>query len=317
MPKRSGRELSLALLLALGIAAQAAADQALHLATLPIPKAAEFHGLSGIDLSPDGERFIAISDRGWFLTGRIAREDGRPVAFDPDRTRIHMLNMQGHRTRNHERDAEGLAVAPDGRIFVSFEVYHRVRVWRDIKGSAAWMPDLPDVDQLRPNAGIEALALGPDGALYALPEELVDVEGVPVYRFPLPPTRIRADGSRAGHYVRSQWSRAFSLPVRGRFKPVGADFGPDGLFYLLERDFVPPIGFRSRVRRFEFGPDGPRDETVLLETPVGLHGNLEGISVWQDDAGAIRLTMVTDDNGLALQRNEIVEYRIVSAPEEG
>ncbi|GAA0297673.1 esterase-like activity of phytase family protein [Rhodovulum strictum] len=316
MPKRPGRRL-IAFIAGLILALPALADEAVHVATLGIPKAPDFVGLSGIDLSPDGERFVAISDRGWFLTGRIEREDGRPVAFQPDGPRVFMLNMQGHRMRSHERDAEGLAVAPDGRVFVSFEVFHRVRSWRDIHEPATWMPDLPDIDRLRPNSGIEALALGPDGALYALPEALVDAAGVPVYRFPLPPPQIRSDGTPADHYASTRWSRAFSLPARGRFRPVGADFGPDGRFYLLERDFMAPIGFRSRVRRFEIGPDGPRDETVLLETPVGRHGNLEGISVWQDDAGAIRLTMVADDNGLALQRNELVEYRVVSSAAEG
>ncbi len=87
----------------------------------------------------------------------------------------------------------------------------------------------------------------------------------------------------------------------------GADVGPDGMLYVLERDFA-VFGFRSRVRRF--ARDGS-DETVILESRTGQHDNLEGISVWRDAAGDIRITMVADDNFGAFQRNEIVDYRVL------
>ena len=79
-----------------------------------------------------------------------------------------------------------------------------------------------------------------------------------------------------------------------------------GRLYLLERDFA-GIGFRSRVRRF--APDGTGEE-VLLETGIGVHDNLEGISVWRDDLSRIRLTMVSDDNFRFFQRTEFVEYAL-------
>jgi hypothetical protein len=89
---------------------------------------------------------------------------------------------------------------------------------------------------------------------------------------------------------------------------VGADFGPDGLFYILERT-VSPLGFRSRVRRFDLNVQG-LDEQVLLSTLPSKHGNLEGISVWRDSAGQTRVTMVSDNNFLSVLRSEIVEYSL-------
>lgn len=276
-----------------------------------LPDVPGMSGLSGIEVSGDGNSFVAIGDRGWFVTGRIERDDGAPVSVVPDLPEIVMHDMHGFPVRSHERDSEGLAIGPDGRLFVSFEIYHRVRSWRDRRGPATWMPDLPDVPHLRPNAGIEALAIGPDGALYAVPEALVDAGRIPVYRYILPPPLTDAAGNPVDRYVYRRWERAFSLPARGLFRPVGADFGPDGRLYLLERAFLGPLGYRSRVRRFALGPDGPGEETEILSTRAGTHGNLEGIAVWRDAGGGLRLTMIDDDNGGAFRRGEIVEYRIV------
>ena len=98
----------------------------------------------------------------------------------------------------------------------------------------------------------------------------------------------------------------FSVTRPDAFVPVGADIGPDGLFYLLERDFT-GIGFRSRVRRFDM--TGGQAET-LFQTGTNTYDNLEGLSVWRDATGAIRLTMVSDDNFKFFQQTQIVEYRV-------
>jgi hypothetical protein len=91
---------------------------------------------------------------------------------------------------------------------------------------------------------------------------------------------------------------------------VAADFGPDGRFYVLERDFRALGGFSSRLRRFELGTDGLTGEAILLETPFALHDNLEGLSVWRDDQGVLRATMISDDNFIFVQQTQIVEYRL-------
>jgi hypothetical protein len=109
--------------------------------------------------------------------------------------------------------------------------------------------------------------------------------------------------ARAGRTVRfplfvfdGAWTQPFTIPRDGAFLPVGADFGPDGRLYLLERDFRGLAGFAARVRAFAIGPDGPGPAETVLETDPGTHDNLEGLSVWRDGAGALRLTMVSDDN---------------------
>ena len=49
-------------------------------------------------------------------------------------------------------------------------------------------------------------------------------------------------------------------------------------------------------------------EHVLTTSLMQFH-NLEGIAVWVDGQG-IRITMVSDDNFLFVQRSELVEYRV-------
>ncbi|MHC0052172.1 esterase-like activity of phytase family protein [Actibacterium sp. D379-3] len=252
-----------------------------------------FGGLSGLELDDDGGGFVAVSDRGTFVSGRIARQAGR-ISGVTDVTLAPIRDTDGNPVKRINVDAEGLARRPDGRLYVSFEGYHRVWTYRDTGSEAAWLPRPVEFRAMQNNSSLEALAIGPDGALYTLPERSGSLDRpFPVYR-----------------YRNGRWTRPFTLPRRGDFLPVGADFGPGGKFYLLERDFRGIFGFRSRVRRFTLTGAGPREEEVLLTTPAGLHDNLEGLSVWRDGAGDIRLTMISDDNFRVFQRTEFVEYRL-------
>lgn len=252
---------------------------------------ADFGGLSGLELSADGHSFIALSDRGVFVTGTITRKNGKIAGLE-NVVVSPVQNVESVQINGNEADSEGLAQRTDGRLFVSFELYHRVWTYRDTASEAAWLPRHADFKSMKRNSAMEALAIAPDGALYALPERSGrKARPFPVYRY--------ADGA---------WSQPFSVPRRDDFLPVGADFGPDGRFYLLERDFRGVLGFRSRVRRFDLGPNGFGNEKILLTTHSPVHDNLEGLSVWRDTDGDIRLTMVSDDNFNWLQRTQLVEY---------
>lgn len=296
MRRRSCSRLGAALL-ALALAAGTARAEGLaeHIGTLIwADLSPEFGGFSAIEVDADGAGFWALSDRATLWRGRILRDaDGRMQAVEAG-AHWPLSNVEGVPLRGHETDAEGLALAPDGSLFISFEGLTRVAHYTYPDAPSAPLPRPEAFRAMQTNSGFEALALAPDGALYALPERsgLLDAP-FPVWRF------------RAG-----VWDQPFSVPRDGNWLPVGADFGPDGRFYLLERDFWGLVGFQSRVRRFELTETGFVGENVLFETRVRAHDNLEGISVWQDAAGEIRLTLISDDNFRAFQRSELVEYRI-------
>lgn len=254
-----------------------------------------FGGLSGLDLSPDGTRFHMIGDSGIVLTGHILRTYGRVTGIVPDTTWIDGLRTpEGAHLGKVQSDAEGLAVTDDGTAFVSFEDDHRVWSYDEPAGPATVLPALPEDLYLERNGGLEALAIAPDGALWAVAER-------PPWGWAEVPV-LRLD--------RTRWRVVDRLPRHRVFWPVGADFDEEGRLWLLERG-LRPGGFLTRVRRFDAGPGGLGAETVILETTPGTHGNLEGIAVWRDDTGARMVTLIADDNYLRFQVTEIVEYRIL------
>lgn len=241
-----------------------------------------FGGLSGIEVSADGRRLTAISDRDAFVTSQIIRTDG--IITDIASPQITPMTDTGD-----QLDSEGLAITEDGQIFVSFEGQHGVRRFDSIGGASVALPTAPAFASFQTNASLEALAVGNDGTLYTMPER----SGRATRPFPV--YRLRGNN----------WDQPFDIPRRGAFLISGADIGPDGKLYILERDFT-GLGFRSRVRRFDL--DGGQEET-LIETGILTHDNLEGISVWTDGTD-LRITLVSDDNFRMFQRTEIVEYRI-------
>lgn len=254
----------------------------------------DFGGLSGIEMSEDGLSFLAITDRGHWTRARVTRDAaGRILAVDAPAMRP--LRGRGDAPLADRRnDSEGLVVGPDGTVFISFENVARVLRYDRIDGPAANLPTPPDFAAFQTNSALESLAIAPDGTLYTLPERSGRMD------LPFPVWRFR-DG---------RWDQPFGLRRDGGFLAVGADIGPDGRFYLLEREFHGLSGFASRVRSFALSERGLSDERTELQTPPGQHDNLEGLSVWRDAGGAIRLTMVSDDNFYFFLGTDIVEYRI-------
>ena len=254
-----------------------------------------FGGFSGFDLAEDGLGFVAVSDSAAIYRGRLTRDaEGRVTAVDADAPLVP-LSHHGTPVKDNMDDAEGLAIGPGDRLFLSYETENRIVEYGE--GGRTWVQEFwPPVFRLfELNKGIEALAIAGDGALYAMPEVFGSEDD------PIPVFRLR----------NGALDTPFTLRRDGDWQPVGADFGPDGRLYVLERDFWPFIGFMSRARRITLEGDRVMADEILFETSAGVHDNLEGIAVWQDDTGAIRLTMISDDNFLPVQRTEIVDYRVV------
>ena len=258
----------------------------------------DFGGFSAIEVTQDGTAFVALTDRGRFVTGNFIRKNGKIV--DVSSSNISTLkNHRGEPLSRYDTDSEGLAIDRDGRFFVSFEANHRVWAYDQLGGAATRLKIHPSFRNLQNNSSLETLAVDANGILYTIPERSGALDR------PFPVFRYR-DG---------KWDQKLSIPRRGRFLPVGADFGPGGHLYLLERDFVWYGGFASRVRRFELSEDGFDNEQILLTTGYGVHDNLEALAVWADDQDVTHLTMLSDNNFNFLQTTEFVEYTLEeSAP---
>ncbi|MBU2957387.1 esterase-like activity of phytase family protein [Paracoccus sp. 1_MG-2023] len=254
----------------------------------------DFGGFSGLELSDDGTTFHALSDRAHLYWGRFERDDQGIVRGVTTLGRAQLRDSHGRPLPpGYTGDSEGLAIGPDGTIHVSFEGLNRIASYPDLDQGPTQLRRAPQIPGMGVNSGLEALAIGPEGQLYTLPETSGSDE--------TPFTLLE--------YSDDRWHQRAQIRRDGSWLMVGADMGPDGRLYLLERDFGGILGFSSRVRRIWLDDDGVAEDEVVLRTRSLQYDNLEGIAVWDDGIG-IRLTMISDDNFLFLQRTEIVEYRL-------
>ncbi|MCB2124962.1 MAG: esterase-like activity of phytase family protein [Albidovulum sp.] len=252
-----------------------------------------FGGLSAIDLRPNGLGFIVVSDSAAFFSGRFTRGAGGAVTGATVGEPVLPVSWHGTRLQDWMDDAEGVAFAPDGGIYVSYESWDRIVHYGP--GGKKWIAEAgPDAFAAFPmNQGIEALAIDRAGRIFAIPEVPPQGGDTPVYL-------VKGKNARA----------IFTLRHDRVWSSTGADFGPDGRLYLLERGFWPLLGFASRVRQITLDHDRVAADVVIWQSEPGHHDNLEGIAAWEDAEGGVRLTMVSDDNFLPVQKSEIVDLRV-------
>lgn len=251
-------------------------------------------GLSGLELSEDGTGVTILSDQGTWAQGVIDRNAAGLITglkmrpFAPLKGKTDVPLAKGR------TDSEGLAIAPDGTAYISFEGVARLLRYSQMGGLAENLPSPSAFAALQVNSALEALAIGPDGAIYTLPERSGDKDKpFPIYRF-----------------QNGVWDQDLALPRDGDFLPTGADFGPDGKLYILERAFHGLMGFASRLTRYEVTNAGLGGAEVMFESSTGFHDNLESVAIWRDGAGHLRATLVADDNFLPFLSAGLVEYQL-------
>lgn len=255
--------------------------------TLPLMSGGvnDFSGIA----STDGLSVMLLSDHGFIATGRLQRGYNQQITgFDLRQVSV-LTDERGTALTGALHDSEDIAIGADGALYVSFEQHNRVLRYARLGAPGVPLGAHEDFARLRAGRGLEALAVARDGTLYAIPERAARATyGFPSYRL-----------------QRGEWTGSFRLPMDGTYLPVAADFGPDGLLYVLERDGL-GNSLRSQVRRFGINGRAISSPVVVMRSEAGQFGNLEGLSVYRDWNGRIRLLMVSDDDR-GVGRSEIVD----------
>src|SRR5262245_61110720 len=265
----------------------------------------EFGGLSSISVAADGANFVAASDRGWWLRGRITYNGTRPTGI----TGAEMAPMLGPdgRTLAARRWYDTESMARDGgTIYVGIERVHRIVRFDFGKEGlrARGRPiDVPAAFRSLPsNGGIEALAFVPRGAplggtLIAIAERGRDRNGDHL--------AFLIGGPRPG---------AFTIKRRNEYDVSDATILPDGNLVILERKFGWTTGLYIRMRRIAIAdvrPGALVDGPVLFEADLGHQiDNLDGVSAHRADGQTV-LTLISDDNFSALQRTILLQFTLV------
>ena len=130
-----------------------------------------FGGLSGLVVSEDGREIVAVSDRGWWVEGRLFYDDRGNLIGLRDATILPMQSrLQNDTSREFSMDAEALVRSGEGRLIVAFERQHRLWEYRDPISYPKPIHVNPSLSRLPLNSGIESVVLLGAGKLLAIAE---------------------------------------------------------------------------------------------------------------------------------------------------
>jgi hypothetical protein len=265
-----------------------------------------FGGLSGLRLDPKGERFIAISDKGSWFTGRIVYR-GREMTGLEDVEASPMLGPDGRPiTARGWFDSE--AIALDGSfVYVGLERVNQLLRFDFSKGftrSRGEVVPLPPAARKLPyNKGIEALVMVPKGqplagTLIAISERGLD-----------------AAGNILAFLIGGKTPGQFSVRRTENFDVSDATLLPSGDLLVLERKFSLLGGVGIRIRSIALktvAPGAVVDGPAIFTADLGNEiDNMEGIDSHVTPEGDTVLTMVSDDNFSVIQRNLLLQFTLV------
>jgi hypothetical protein len=264
-----------------------------------------FGGLSGLAVSADGRQLTALTDAGQWLSALIQERDGRMTGLS-DARMAPILGANGRPLAETGRqDVESLALA-DGVAYVGIERVNEVLRFdatRDLltaRGQAIPVPG--GVKAIRRSKGLEALGVARAGPLAGSLIAIAERSGP-------------SEDLHSGFILTGPARGAFQVVRQDRFDITDLAFLPDGDMLILERRFEFSSGIAMRIRRIAMAtikPGATLDGPLLISADWGQTiDNMEGLAIHQGADGALRLTLVSDDNFSLFQRTYLLRFRLV------
>lgn len=269
-----------------------------------------FGGFSGLWRSPKGDRIVAVTDRGFWLTADVL-SDSKGIASLGNTVIAPILDREGKRLAGTRfRDVEALIIE-GGIAYIAIERVQTVFRFNfaadGVRARGERVP-VPAESQLWPrNKGLESIGIAPPaspaaGAIVVIAERSREGDDAPTQGFIL-------TGDNRG---------AFDVSRSDGFDVTDMEFLENGDILLLERRFRLLGGVAARIR---YIPGGLLQPGALLDGPVIFTAdrhyqidNMEGLATHRDADGSLILTLVSDDNFSFLQRTLMLEFVLEDAP---
>jgi hypothetical protein len=266
----------------------------------------EFGGVSALRVATNGANFIATTDKGRWLRGRILYENSRPFGI-ADAEMAPILGPDG-RTLAARGWYDTESIAEDGgTLYLGIERVHQIvrfNYGKDgLLARGQPIPVPPALKKLPTNKSLEALVFVPKplplaGTLIALSEQGLD-----------------AAGNIRGFLIGGPTPGEFTIQRFDEFDISDAAITPRGDLLVLDRRLSWTRGLAIRIRRIPLAsvkPGALLDGPVLLEADMGYQlDNMEGLSVHRDGNGEIVLTLISDDNFFPLQRTLLLQFTLI------
>ncbi|MCW5723204.1 MAG: esterase-like activity of phytase family protein [Devosia sp.] len=268
-----------------------------------------FGGLSSVTVTGPDQRIAFVSDRGQFVSGRLAYDEHDRLFGFIGVTIEPVQNSSGAPLpRQYARDAEGMdTIWRDGvaaAVRVSFENLTRVAdftITDGRPGGPAREVAIPQwLSDLRTNESLESVCIAPPASPIAGSTLLITEDA------------LDDDGNHRGWLLGVNDRGPIGYVNSPIVNPTDCAFLPNGDLLVLERG-VALFSFVMNLRRVpaaEVRPGNLMHGELLLSAEGIEVDNMESLMVHQTPAGETRILMGSDNNFNDWQRNLLLEFAL-------
>ena len=268
-----------------------------------------FGGLSSITTTGPNQTVAFVTDRGQFVSGKLAYDQDDRLLSIIGVTMDPMQNSKGEPLpRQYARDAEGMdTVYRDGvpvAVRVSFENLTRVAdfaITDGRPGGPARELDIPDwLTNLRTNKSLESICIAPPGSPIAGSTLLLTEEA------------LDEAGNHRGHFLGQNDKGPVTYTNSPVVNPTDCAFLPNGDLLVLERG-VAFFSFVMNLRRVpaaDVRAGNLMTGELLLSAEGAEIDNMESLMVHVTPSGETRILMGSDNNFNDWQRHLLLEFAL-------
>lgn len=268
-----------------------------------------FGGLSSITVTGPDQNVAFVSDRGQFVSGKLAYDQFDRLLSFIGVTMEPIQNSKGEPLpRQYARDAEGMdTIYRDGvpaAVRVGFENLTRVAdfaITGGRPGGAAREVAIPDwLSDFRSNESLESVCIAPPaspiaGSTLLLAEELLD-----------------ENGNHRGYFLGNADKGPVTYTNSAVVNPTDCAFLPNCDLLVLERG-VALFSFVMSLRRVpaaEVRPGNLMTGELLLSAEGAEIDNMEALMVHTSPGGETRILLGSDNNFNDWQRHLLLEFAL-------